>query len=112
RIGRQLNFHGELFQRFAVNGQSIGRNAARQIASVKRVSAFGTGQTRGRENEIEMRTGANGEAVEVFVSTAVNKVADTEDEPPVGGRDEIEQAAAPLAFEFPAASIIDNQRVL
>ena len=109
RIRGQFNFDVESFQRSAFDGQSFGRDAAGQVASVEGVVALRAGQARRRENEIEPRPGSEGEAVEIFLAAAISEITYREDELAVGGSDEIQKTAAALAFEFAAGGIIEKE---
>ena len=112
RVARQFDFHRELIEQFAIDELSPGGFAAGQIATVERVIAFRARETRRRENVVQVRTRADGESVKIFPAAAINEIVQGEDKLAVCRRDEVEQAAAPLTFEFVAAGVIQNQRVI
>ena len=112
RLAGQFDFHRELLERLAIDELSPGEFAAGQIATVERVIAFRARETRRRENVIQARTRTDGEPVKIFPAAAINEFAQGKDKLAVCRRDEVEQAAAPLTFEFVAGGVRQNQSIV
>src|SRR5206468_12201090 len=84
----------DLLQRLPVHGQVLGGSAAWQIASVKQTLALRACQSRRRKDKINVRSGGDSEAIEIFAAAAKEKVVNLEVIYATHRRHEIEQAAA------------------